>query len=145
MNNLQELEHLLSENSLLNFSNLDSDAIDEMLDSRDDSEFENDWLRTSELLESKDFAETDLAEIEKIREIVYKKTFASTKHSEIAAYASDDFELIAKALLSDFSDEWLNALFLSYLHGVFPHTKLAPKRNGIELILETASLQRTAV
>lgn len=145
MNNLQELEHLLSENSLLNFSNLDSDTIDEMLDSRDDSEFENDWLKTSELLESKDFAETDLAEIEKIREIVYKKTFDSTKHGEIAAYASDDFELIAKALLSDFSDEWLNALFLSYLHGIFPHTKLAPKRSGIELILETASLQRTAV
>ena len=144
MNNLQELNSLLLESNLLNFTNLDNETIDEMLDSRDSSEFESDWLKVSQTLEKKKFSADNLASIENIREIAYKKTFDTTNHSELAAYVADDFEMIAKSLLSDFADEWLNALFLSYLHGLFPHSKIAPKRSGLELILETASLQKLA-
>ncbi len=144
MNNLDELKSLLSQNNLLNFSNLDGETIDEMLDSRDGQEFETDWLRIFETLERRSFSSDELKKIEKVREIAYKKTFASTENEELAAYVADDFELIAKSLLADFTDEWLNALLLAYLHGIFPHTKIAPKRNGIELILETASLQKIA-
>ena len=144
MNNLQELNSLLLESNLLNFTNLDNETIDEMLDSRDSNEFESDWLKISQTLEKKKFSADNLASIENIREIAYKKTFDTTNHSELAAYVADDFEMIAKSLLSDFADEWLNALFLSYLHGLFPHSKIAPKRSGLELILETASLQKLA-
>ena len=144
MNNLQELNSLLLESNLLNFTNLDNETIDEMLDSRDSSEFESDWLKVSQTLEKKKFSADNFASIENIREIAYKKTFDTTNHSELAAYVADDFEMIAKSLLSDFADEWLNALFLSYLHGLFPHSKIAPKRSGLELILETASLQKLA-
>ena len=135
MNNLAELKSLLSKSGLLNFTALDNDEIDEMLDRRGDSGFEKDWLRVFQALDKKSFADNALTEIKNIREIAYKKTFATTNHGELAAYVADDFELIAKSLLADFSDEWLNALFLSYLHGAFPHTKIAPKRSGLELDL----------
>ncbi len=144
MNGLEELKSLLTQSNMLNFADLDVETAEEMLDSRDSQEFETDWLRIFQILEQKRFSANELLEIEKIREIAYKKTFAATGISDLAAYAADDFELFAKSLLADFSDEWLNALFLIYLHGMFPHSKIAPKRSGIELILETASLQKIA-
>ena len=115
MNNLQELNSLLLESNLLNFTNLDNETVDEMLDSRDSAEFESDWLKVFQTLEEKQFSADNLAAIENVREIAYKKTFAATNCSELAAYVADDFEMIAKSLLSDYTDEWLNGLFLSYL------------------------------
>ena len=144
MNNLAELKSLLSNSNILNFHALNENDIDEMLDRRDDAEFEEDWLRVFQKLEGQLFSDNALTEIKNIREIAYKKTFETANHSELAACVADDFEMIAKSLLADFSDEWLNALFLSYLRGAFPHTKIVPKRSGLELILETASLQKLA-
>lgn len=144
MNNVEKLKTLLSQDKVLNFKNLNSDTIDEMLESRDSAEFENDWLRVFETLEQKEFSDADAALIDEIREIAYRKTYASTSHAELAAYVADDFELIVKSLLSGLNDEWLNALLLAYLQGLFPHTKLLPKNNGLELILETASIQQLA-
>lgn len=144
MNNVEKLKSLLLQNKVLNFKDLNSEAIDEMLESRDGAEFENDWLRVFETLEQKEFSHSEAALIDEIREIAYKKSFASTNHAELAAYIADDFELIVKSLLSGLNDEWLNALLLVYLQGLFPHTKLLPKNNGLELILETASIQQLA-
>ncbi|MCY7347501.1 MAG: hypothetical protein LH614_14955 [Pyrinomonadaceae bacterium] len=76
------------------------------------------------------------ADIEEIRRIAYEKSFEAAKHSELAAYVADDFELIAKSLQSGLDDEWLNSLFLTYLHGSFPHTKLTLKKSGLELLME---------
>lgn len=129
---------------MLNFTEFDSEKIDAMLDSRDSSEFEEDWLKVFQKLENRPFDAKDLKTVKNIREIAYKKTYNSTNHSELSAYVADDFEMIAKSLLADLNDEWLNALFLSYLHGLFPHSKIAPKRSGLELILETVSLQKIA-
>jgi hypothetical protein len=134
----------LLQDKILHFKNLNNETIDEMLESRDGAEFESDWLRVFETLEQKEFSNADIALIDEIREIAYKKSFASTNHAELAAYIADDFELIVKSLLSGLNDEWLNALLLAYLQGLFPHTKLLPKNNGLELILETASIQQLA-
>ncbi len=144
MNNLEELKSLLTESKMLNFTEFDSEKIDAMLDSRDSSEFEEDWLKVFQKLENRPFDAKDLKTVKNIREIAYKKTYNSTNHSELSAYVADDFEMIAKSLLADLNDEWLNALFLSYLLGLFPHSKIAPKRSGLELILETVSLQKIA-
>lgn len=144
MNNIEKLKSLLLQDKVLNFKNLNSAAIDEMLKSRDSAEFENDWLKVFEMLEQKEFSDSDAALIDEIREIAYKKTYASTNHAELAAYVADDFEMITKSLLSGLNDEWLNALLLAYLQGLFPHAKLLLKNNGLELILETASIQQLA-
>jgi hypothetical protein len=148
MTNLESLKTLLQANHTLCFQNFDEDTINGMLDKRDGADFENDWLRVFREIELREKLKPlqgeDLAELEAIREIAYKKTFSATEHSELASYVADDFELFGKSLFLDFSDEWLNSLFLSYLQGMFPHTKLRPKPNGLELILETFSIQKLA-
>ncbi len=148
MSNLKSLKTLLESNHLLSFKNLNEEIIDEMLDRRDSEDFENDWLRVFREIELreklKSLSNNDLAELSSIREIAYKKTFSATQHSELAAYVADDFELIGKSLFLDFNDEWLNSLFLCYLQGIFPHSKLSPKPNGLELILEIFSIQKLA-
>ncbi len=148
MTNLESLKTLLQANHTLSFKNFDEEMIDQMLDSRDSEDFENDWLRVFREIELREklkpLQSGDLAELKAIREIAYKKTFSATQHSELASYVADDFELIGKSLFLDFNDEWLNALFLCYLQGIFPHSKLNPKPNGLELILETFSIQKLA-
>ncbi len=148
MNNLESLKALLQSHQIFSFQNLDEEKINEMLDSRDNADFENDWLRVFREIELREklkpLQNEDFAKLNEIREIAYKKTFSITNHSELASYVADDFELIGKSLFLDFSDEWLNSLFLCYLQGIFPHSKLNPKPNGLELILETFSIQKLA-
>lgn len=134
LNNLQNLKELLENGQIIHFGKMSEEEIAAMLDSRDSENFEGEWLRVFHELE--DQADFQNAAIEEIREIAYKKSFEATKHSELAAYAADDFELIAKSLQIGYNDEWLNSLFLSYLHGVFPHSDLPLKKSGVELMLE---------
>lgn len=141
---LRELRSLLVENKIIHFAGLNEARISEMLDARDSVEFESDWLQTFNNLEMSFNASPEQPLITEIREIAYQKTYDLTQHSELSAYVSDDFELIAKSFFSGYTDEWLNLLFLSYLQGIFPHTKLMPKKNGLELILETLSLNQIA-
>jgi hypothetical protein len=134
LNKLRNLQELLANGQIIHFAELSEEEIIEMLDSRDSEEFEGEWLRVFHVLE--DQADFSDSEIEKIREIAFKKTFEATNNSELAGYAADDFELIAKSLLIGYNDEWLNSLFLSYLQGVFPHSDLPLKKSGVELMLE---------
>ena len=67
MNNLTELKSLLSQSGILSFHTLDENDIDEMLDRRDDAEFEEDWLRVFQKLEGKLFSDNALTEIKYIR------------------------------------------------------------------------------
>lgn len=134
LNNLQNLKELLENGQIIHFGKMSEEEIAAMLDSRDREDFEGEWLRVfNELEDQADFQD---ANIEKIREAAYKKSFEATNHSELAAYVADDFELIAKSLEIGYNDEWLNSLFLSYLQGVFPHSKLPLKKSGVELMLE---------
>ena len=61
MNNLQNWNALLLESNLLNFTNLDNETIDEILDSRDSNEFESDWLKVSQTLEKVRFSDDNVA------------------------------------------------------------------------------------
>ncbi len=64
--------------------------------------------------------------MDKVSEIAFKRTFAATNNDEIAADVSDDLLLIAGALLCGYEDDWLNALWLSYRAGRYPHKPLHP-------------------
>ena len=58
--------------------------------------------------------------IDELREWAFKRALVISSHADIAASVSDDFELIARALQVDWSDEWLAALWLEYRAGRFP-------------------------
>ena len=93
--------------------------LDQILDTRDNSAFENAWLATYESVNQQfaGFLETcpeALQTIEKISKNVFLAVSEITQQHEIAAYVSDDMELIAKALLVDPTHEFINALLDAY-------------------------------
>ncbi len=109
--------------------NLDED---EVLDLRDESEFEDEWLRVSNRVESAEFTEKENDLIKKICKQAFLKVYDATQSGELSGYISDDFEMISKAMVMGLDDGWLNALILSYANLEFPYGEL----NSTELSFE---------
>ncbi|MCM3782403.1 hypothetical protein M3231_05425 [Neobacillus mesonae] len=91
---------------------------DEALDARDEVEFDTAWNSSYELLN--DRVHSDSKVIRDIREFTFKQTFRITQNSELAAYASDDLDLISKAFDSKIDHTFINDLWAFYLNGEFP-------------------------
>lgn len=115
---------------------VDDDNIDEMLDMRNSKVFETDWVRVDDeiqLLKDKETMPNQVV-IDQIREISFMKAI-KVAGNEVAGYVSDDFELLALALCLKHSDPWLNALWIGYKSGSFPHNKLTPVDGNSENLL----------
>lgn len=110
--NLIELQELISEINFFDFmTEIDED---DFFNLRDSEDFENEWLAVSDNLETINFDDDLTKIINQIREISFKKVFSYTKNSEISAYISDDFELIAKSLLLNQNNWVLTHLWQAY-------------------------------
>lgn len=99
-----------------------------MLDIRDQKEFEVEWLRVNQAVkqreESQQLSAEDKTAIDELREATFKKTYQVTSNGELAGYVSDDFDLIARALVVNYRDSWLDTLWMQYQVGDFPHGDL---------------------
>lgn len=104
--------------SLKLFNNLDEDTV---LDIRDEPEFENEWLRVSDILDTMKVDSKNDELIYEIRKHSFINVYNITKSDELSAYISDDFELISKAIVLGYNDKWLNSLTLSYANFKFPY------------------------
>ena len=131
MKKLNKILQKIREGKILNsatFQNLD---FEDALDQRDSSDFENEWLEIFNeigvLLRDRPLNEDELNLINIIREVSYKKVYEHTEYPEMCAYVSDDFEIISKAFILSYNDDWLNALWNGYNLGVFPCGKLNKK------------------
>jgi hypothetical protein len=93
---------------------------DELLDLRDEPEFDSEWMRVFRQIEGLSYSEADSQTIYNIRKESYLKAYQASNSSEIAGYVSDDFELIAKAYASLIDDEWLNSVIWMYANNHFP-------------------------
>ncbi len=134
---LEKIKELLITGKLLSsdtFSNID---INDLLDKRDNDDFSDEWIRVyNEISKNRGLTSLDEDEIIKsIREKSYKTTYNASKSPELAGYISDDFGLIADAIILNFSDEWLNALAKEYIDGRIPHNKLKHLKGDLEMIL----------
>jgi hypothetical protein len=98
------------------------------LDERDDSNFDDEWIRVFNKineLEMKNTIKSDLKNsIDRIREVSFKKAYEFTNNADLAGYVSDDMELIAKGILLEYQDKWLAAVYNLYKQKVFPHGKI---------------------
>lgn len=97
--------------------------LDLVLTSRDESAFETEWLRVSQMLDKADFSEADQQTIKQIEKAAFLRVYAVTQSkdfTELAPLISDDFGLFARALIAGIDDPWLNGLFASYKSGVIP-------------------------
>ncbi len=114
---------------LSDLDSVDSASIDDLLDARDSEPFEAQWVRVHATLENLQ-TQTPLSKNETREETAFRKDVFQAAYAitggEAAGYISDDFGLFWSALRNDFQDDWLNALWLVYKAGEFPHGELTP-------------------
>lgn len=118
-NKLAEVENFLSSASVFDFlKTLDTDSA---LDSRDEPEFDDAWMKAFNSLKNESFDADDIENINSLREKAFKLSFRVINNSEISSRISDDFELIAKSVVVGKDNNWaISYLWSSYKGGEFP-------------------------
>ena len=100
------------------------DDLNDILDERDQSDFEQPWLECSERIKTAWQATTIDDLIKKLVDEIRKESFLvvsrATQQHEISSYVSDDFELICKAIALDLNDPYASGLLNSYHAGEIP-------------------------
>lgn len=118
-NKLAQVEIFLSSASFFDFLKaLDADSA---LDSRDEPEFDDAWMKEFNSLGNESFDADDIKYINSSREKAFKLSFRVINNSEISSRISDDFELIAKSVVVGKDNNWaISYLWSSYKGGKFP-------------------------
>ena len=115
---------------LISLDGIDEDFIDELLDSRDSDPFDSNWVEAYEILKqnNKNINANDKNEVDKfleeIRKDVFIKTMKASQSSDLAAYVSDDFEMIGAALILEFSNSFIASMLNSYALGIVPDNSI---------------------
>ena len=111
---------------IIKLGSLNEEAIYEILDSRESDPFDSNWVGAYEALKQQleNFNENEKKEfdefLQEIREEAFIKTMKASKSSDLAAYVSDDFEMIGTALIIKFSNSFIDSLFNIYESGIVP-------------------------
>jgi hypothetical protein len=117
----------------------DDATITHALSERELPAFEQPWLAAFAAVESvaplNSLSPAHRLVVDRIRELAYKSAFRATSHPDIAAYVSDDFDLIARAIVARQDSPWLASLLSAYLHGRFPvASSLVPARASLSIV-----------
>ncbi|MCL2410628.1 MAG: hypothetical protein FWC97_03195 [Treponema sp.] len=119
-NKLIEIDNYLSNPHFFDF--LKSLEIDNALDLRDESEFDDCWMNEFNSLKNEVFQADDIKFIDSLREKAFKNSYPATGGSELSAYISDDIEIIAKSFVAGKENSWaITYLWSSYKNGRFPN------------------------
>lgn len=135
---LEKLSNLIISGCLLSEEVFIVDDLDSILDGREETTFDEQWIRNYNVINEKreliDFKTKEI--IDSIRESAYKITYNFIQSPDLAGHVSDDFGLIAEALVLNHNDEWLNALGKAYAENKIPYGILKPlKGKLIEVLL----------
>lgn len=132
---LMEQFYTCIEKDLLNlqFDFLSKEDINDYLDVRDEStEFGNEWTEQyNQIISRKDEVENEDL-ICKICKNIFIKVFQWSGSDDLAAYISDDFELIFMAFDIGYNNSWLNGLLRMYLDERFPNDFDEVEKEGTE-------------
>lgn len=121
---LDKLKEKIKNDEIINMSFIEDCDMDELLDMRDDDEFDSEWMRVYNVLNKINIGVSEKQIIDSIREKSFLKAYSLSESSDIASYVSDDFEIICKACIYGYDDKWLNSLIMSYAKNKFPCGKL---------------------
>lgn len=113
--------------------------VENALNLRENPEFESQWLRVADSIKQIERAIPDdvVALIDEIsKEAFLLIDILIGENSELADYVCDDFELIAKGIILDYKDGWLNALWLSYKRNHFPCQPLSPIKGDLAKLID---------
>jgi hypothetical protein len=127
------LKQLVEDGKVMFRSTFSVIPIDEALARRDLEPFEREWMRVYDDLARRLPDEPPI--VQEIRENVYRSVYDLTENPDVAAYASDDFGLIATAAFLGYEDEWLNGLWVKYRSGAFPAGDVTPVSGKIAALI----------
>lgn len=98
--------------------------IDDILDMRDEKEFDSEWVRIYNMIQNKYVENDNTKIIDSIRENVFTTLYDRVGDSDLSAYISDDFELMCKSYVMNINDAWLASLVNEYIQKKIPYGKL---------------------
>lgn len=128
----EKLTSILDE-IIISLGNLDEEAVYEILDSRETDPFDSNWVEAYEDLKQhlENFNENEKKELDEflkeIRKEAFIKTIKASQSSDLAAYVSDDFEMIGTALILEFSNSFIASMLNSYDLGIVPDNLIKEK------------------
>lgn len=128
---LNSLLKKITEGKIISNDMFDENNIDELLDMRDEPQFDSEWMRVYNQLEKTTCSETDKQIIDKIRKESYLKAYEAANSSDIASCVSDDFDLLSRAYALSINDYWLSSVILEYVRNKFPCGEI--KQNKIDI------------
>lgn len=105
---------------------------DQILSARDDDpDFDGKWNKAFSTLDKK-FSEQDVSPevdnmIEEIREHSFAVADQGAEGHELAQSISDDFELFARAIILEYFDPFLDAMWVAYENGEIPAPDTLPE------------------
>ncbi len=129
---LEKLKNKIINNQIICLDYFENCDIDELLDMRDNEEFDFEWMRVYHYLNKIEIKDYEQEKINDIREKSFLMAYNLSKSSDIASCVSDDFEIICKAYLCGYNNIWLNGLIMSYVRGEFPCGQLKTSRNDVK-------------
>ena len=111
----------------LDLSSFTEDDINDILDGRDDDDFDREWCRANSEIESLKNEDnyTDIQEAE--HDEICRQAFFIIEDkisSELSDYISDDFGLIYDSIATAYQDPWLSRLIEAYQNGSIPHGEI---------------------
>lgn len=121
---LDKIKDKINKEEIINMSFFENYEADELLDMRDDAEFDSEWMRVFNALNEINIGVSEKQTIDSIREKSFLRAYDLSESSDVASCVSDDFEIICKACISGYDDKWLNSLIVSYAKNKFPCGKL---------------------
>ncbi len=113
-------------------TDLDVALIDEILDDRDFTSFSQSWEDAFGHIEEKKFTVDEKNNIDKTRQEVFMMTFSKTNSSDLSAYISEDFELIASHLLANTNNTWVTSLCATYFEKKIPQGELISIKTSLK-------------
>ena len=129
---LDKLKNKIVNNQVIKVDFFENCDIDDLLDMRDEDEFDSEWVRVYNDLNNIEIEEHEQEKIDEISKLSFLMAYNLSDSSDMAACVSDDFEIICKAYFCEYDDIWLNALIMSYARGEFPCGELQTGRYDIK-------------
>lgn len=120
MQTITELEKEFIKSLEIILNNIDNEKIDETLDNRDDEVFSDAWTSAYGQTKNNTIKPELRTEINRIRKEIFMLVYQKTNSSDLSAYISDDFELIAFHLLDNTSNIWVSDLHRWYVKNEIP-------------------------
>jgi hypothetical protein len=135
MRQLQSILNAIRSGNLLSPEFFDFDH-DEALDKRDQDPFDTEWVRAHRNVKDTPVSAAQEELLLEIRKAAFLGTMEATDNSDLAGYISDDLDLLARGLLADAADPWLNRLWAHYCEDKFPTGELQPLPGNLRVLVD---------